>query len=44
MRLIVEHNEGIAGVYFTYTSGNLFEDFQLTSDGTLYEAKPKLPP
>lgn len=44
VRLIVEHNEGRAGVYFTYTSGNLFEDFQLTSDGTLYEAKPKLLP
>ena len=41
---IVEHNDGRAGVYFTYTSRSLQNDFNLTAVGRLYEARPKPEP
>jgi hypothetical protein len=44
LRRIVEHNDGRAGVYFTYTSRSLQNDFNLTAVGRLYEARPKPEP
>ena len=41
MRQIVEHNAERPGVYFTYESGDLLEDFRLTPDGPVYSATAK---
>ena len=43
IRQIVEHNVERPGVYFTYDSADLLEDFQLTPEGPLYAAEPKAP-
>ena len=43
IRQIVEHNVERPGVYFTYASGGLLEDFQLTPSGPLYSAAPRGP-
>ena len=43
MRQIVEHNVERPGVYFTYDSADLLEDFQLTPAGPVYSAAPKTP-
>lgn len=40
---IVQHNAERTGVYFTYASGDLLEDFQLTPEGPLYVATPRTP-
>ncbi len=43
LRQIVEHNAERPGVFFTYASGDLLEDFQLTPDGPVYSAAAKAP-